>query len=241
MSLIFTRTETMRLILVRHGESVWNHQNLFTGWYDSDLSEKGAFQAQNVGRALQDRNIFCDVVFSSFLTRAIRTAWMIMDTMNSLYIPLHCHWELNERHYGQLQGMNKKEAEKKYGQEQVHAWRRGYTSTPPAVEESDPRHPRWERRYQSVAQHCLPATESLQNTFNRAVPFFQRRIEPLLREKKTILVSAHGNSLRAVTKYLLALSDEEIPTISIPNGTPVIYEFDETLSIKNTYSIENGF
>lgn len=220
-----------RLILLRHGESIWNHQNLFTGWYDSDLSSAGKEQAFQAGRKLKQADITCDVVLTSVLSRSIRTAWLALDGMGNISIPVYHHWSLNERHYGSLQGMNKDEARKKFGSEQVNMWRRSYKHAPPSLPEDDKRHPMWDLRYKDIDPRNLPATESLEDTFNRTIPFFKNKVTPLLVANQTVMISAHGNSLRTIIKHLMNISDQQISSINVPNAVPIVYELDNSLEI----------
>ena len=210
-----------KLILCRHGQSDWNLKNLFTGWTDVDLTEQGIAEAIEAGRTLRDAGFRFDVAYTSVLKRAIRTLWLIMDEMDLMWIPVIRAWELNERHYGALQGLNKAETAAKYGDEQVHIWRRSYDTPPPPLDDDDERHPRHDPRYAGVRN--LPATESLATTLERVQPYWQARIAPDLRAGKDVLIAAHGNSLRALVKMLDGVSDEEITGFNIPTGIPMEY------------------
>jgi len=190
------------IVLLRHGESTWNRENRFTGWTDVDLSEKGTEEAARSARLLVEAGFSFDLCYTSMLRRAIRTLWIVLDGMDLMYLPVHHSWRLNERHYGALQGLDKRETTEKYGKEQVLLWRRGYAVRPPALEENDPRHPRFDPRYAGMGPEALPATESLADTLARVVPYWEGTIAPAVREKKRILVAAHGNSIRALVKYL---------------------------------------
>jgi 2,3-bisphosphoglycerate-dependent phosphoglycerate mutase len=216
-----------KLILCRHGQSDWNLKNLFTGWTDVDLTEKGIEEAREAGRTLADAGYAFDVAYTSVLKRAIRTLWLIQDEMDLMWIPVHRSWRLNERHYGALQGLNKAETAEKYGDEQVHVWRRSYDTPPPPLEQDDERHPRFDRRYAGIAD--LPATESLKGTLERVVPYWDDVIAPDLLAGRHVLIAAHGNSLRALVKMLDGMSDEEITGFNIPTGIPLAYDLDDDL------------
>ena len=218
-----------QLVLVRHGESVWNKENLFTGWTDVDLSERGRQESREAGSALREGGFAFDVAYTSVLKRAIRTLWIMLDQMDLMWIPERKDWRLNERHYGALQGMNKAETAARYGAEQVQLWRRSYHVRPPALGEGDARHPRLDSRYRSLAPHLLPKSECLQDTVERVLPFWQQQIAPALREGQRPLIVAHGNSLRALIKYLDRVSDGDIVSLEIPTGNPLVYELDDDL------------
>jgi 2,3-bisphosphoglycerate-dependent phosphoglycerate mutase len=218
-----------KLILVRHGQSIWNVENLFTGWYDVDLSDQGRLEAAQAGRELQKENLLPDIAFTSVLKRAIRTLWLILDTTDRMWTPVERHWRLNERHYGALQGLNKAETVAQHGDAQVKIWRRSYDVPPPPMSEDDPRHPRFDPRYAGVDPKSLPATESLKDTLARVLPFWESRIVPELRANKTVMVVAHGNSLRALVKMLDMMSESDIVEFNIPTGIPMLYELDEQL------------
>lgn len=225
----------MKLVLVRHGQSTWNLENKFTGWTDVDLSEQGIREAHESAQALMKNGYTFDVAFTSVLKRAIRTLWIILDDMDLMWIPVYRCWRLNERHYGALQGLNKPETKAKYGEEQVQLWRRGYDTPPPALSETDSRHPRLDRRYADVPREELPATESLKITLERVLPYWHEQIVPQLKQGKKVLISAHGNSMRALVKHLDSISDEEISGLNIPTGIPLVYELDEQLKAKTHY------
>jgi len=218
-----------KIVLLRHGESVWNKENRFTGWTDVDLSEKGIEEARNAGRVLKQEGYTFDLAFTSTLKRAIRTLWLATDEMDLLWIPVIKSYTLNERHYGALQGLNKAEMAAKHGEEQVKIWRRSYDVPPPALDENDPRHPRFDVRYKDVDPKLLPATESLKDTVARVVPFWESTIAPEIKKGKKIIIAAHGNSLRALVKYLDNISDKDILELNIPTGIPLVYELDAKL------------
>jgi 2,3-bisphosphoglycerate-dependent phosphoglycerate mutase len=216
-----------KLVLCRHGQSVWNLENLFTGWTDVDLTEQGLQEAITAGRQLNDLGLSFDVAFTSVLKRAIRTLWLILDEMDLMWIPVERSWHLNERHYGALQGLNKAETTAQHGAEQVHIWRRSYDVPPPPVDETDQRHPRLERKYSSIEN--LPATESLKTTLERVSPYWHDRIAPQVAAGKNVLVAAHGNSLRALVKMLDNISDKDITEFNIPTGVPILYKLDKDM------------
>ncbi len=216
-----------KLVLCRHGQSDWNLKNLFTGWTDVDLTDKGIEEAKAAGKLLQDLDYKFDVAFTSVLRRAIWTLWLMLDEMDRVWIPVHRDWRLNERHYGALQGLNKAETAAKYGDEQVHIWRRSYDIPPPILEVEDERHPSHDERYAGIEN--LPATESLATTLDRVMPCWNDAIAPQLRAGKDVFVAAHGNSLRALVKMLDGISDDEITAFNIPTGVPLAYELDSDL------------
>ena len=218
-----------KLVLMRHGESQWNLENRFTGWTDVDLTDVGREQARQAGELLKANGYEFDIAFCSVLKRAIRTLWIVLDTMDAMYTPVGMSWRLNERHYGALQGLNKAETAEKYGEEQVHIWRRAYSIGPEPVAEDDPRHPRLDPRYSRLKPEQLPATECLETTVERVVPFWNDSIAPAIRSGRRVLVTAHGNSLRALIKYLDNVSEDEIVNLNIPTGQPLVYELDENL------------
>ena len=220
---------TTKLVLLRHGQSTWNLEDRFTGWEDVPLSEQGAAEAHEAARLLSDDGITPDVVHTSLLVRAIETADLCLTDMGLAWLPVHRHWRLNERHYGALQGLNKKETAEKYGDEQVRVWRRSYATPPPAVTVDDPRHPRHDPRYRELPPEVLPAAESLQDVVARMLPYWQDAIVPDLRLGRCVLISAHGNSLRAMVKHLDAVSEAEIVSLNIPTGIPLVYELDDEL------------
>jgi 2,3-bisphosphoglycerate-dependent phosphoglycerate mutase len=223
------------LVLLRHGESSWNKENLFTGWTDVDLSSKGREQAQDVGRMLRKRGITVDVAYTSVLKRAIRTLWMVLDEMNLMWIPVHNCWELNERHYGALQGLNKSQAAAEFGEAQVKLWRRSYDVRPPMLAPDDDRSPELDPRYKRVRPHELPLGESLRDTASRLWPCWQHSIASALRQQERVLIVAHGNSLRALVKYLDGISDADIADVEIPCGIPLIYELGPNLNRIGSY------
>ena len=225
-----------KIVLLRHGESIWNKENLFTGWYDVDLSDQGKVEAKKAGEVLKAEGFTFDVAFTSVLKRAIRTLWFALDELDQLWIPVTKSWKLNERHYGALQGLNKAQTAAKYGDEQVLVWRRSYDTPPPALEESDPRYPGADPRYAGLTKDELPKTECLKDTVERVIPFWNETIAPAIKSGKKVIIAAHGNSLRALVKYLDGISDEEIVGLNIPTGVPLVYELDDDLKpIKHYY------
>ena len=223
------KLNTRQVVLLRHGESVWNKENLFSGWTDIDLSEHGKEEVLQAGRVLKENGFTFDVAFTSVLKRAIRTLWIVLDEMDLMWIPVIRDWRLNERHYGALQGLNKSETTKQYGKAQVNLWRRSYDIRPPALEEADPRHPSHDIRYKLLLPEQLPATECLMDTVGRFLPCWHENIAPLVQGGQSVLIVAHGNSLRALVKYLDNVSDADIAAINIPTGIPLVYELDEEL------------
>ena len=221
----------MKLVLVRHGESEWNKLNLFTGWTDVDLSEKGHEEAKAAGQLLKQEGYDFDVCYTSYLKRAIHTLNHILDEMDRNWLPVYKTWKLNERHYGALQGLNKSETAAKYGEEQVVIWRRSFDVQPPALEEKDPRNPAFQKAYAGVDKKDLPLTESLKDTIARVTPFYNERVVPLLKEDKKVIIAAHGNSLRSLVMYLEGLTKEEVIGLNIPTGVPLVYELDDELNI----------
>lgn len=219
------------LVLLRHGQSTWNLENRFTGWTDVDLTETGINEAREAGRLMLQENYEFDYVFTSVLKRAIRTLWIAMDVMDAMWLPVERAWELNERHYGALQGLNKAETAKKYGDEQVKIWRRSFATPPPELTLEDERHPRFDRRYANIDPAVLPATESLKITLARVMPYWEKAIAPRLLAGEKILIVAHGNSLRAMVKFLDHISDEEIVELNIPTGVPLAYSVDEKFNV----------
>jgi 2,3-bisphosphoglycerate-dependent phosphoglycerate mutase len=219
------------LVLLRHGQSVWNLENIFTGWTDVALSDKGRIEAAEAGEMMLDENVDVDVVHTSYQRRAINTAAITLDVMDLAWIPVRRNWRLNERHYGALQGLNKKETAEEFGFEQVHIWRRSYDIPPPALEISDPRHPIHDKRYAALAPEQLPATECLQDVVERMLPYWYDAIVPDLRAGNRVLVAAHGNSLRALVKHLDGVSDAEISELNIPTGIPLLYVLDGDLRV----------
>ena len=226
-----------KLVLLRHGESIWNKENKFTGWTDVDLSEKGVEEARKAGRTLKEEGFVFDVAFTSVLKRAIRTLWITLEEMDLMWIPVHNSWRLNERHYGDLQGLNKSETAEKFGEEQVHIWRRSYDTPPPALNKDDERYPGHDPRYRDLADEDIPVTECLKDTVERFLPYWHETIAPAIQSGQRVINAAHGNSLRALVKYLDNVSDEEIVGLNIPTGLPLIYELDEDLKpIKHYYT-----
>ena len=226
----------IKVVFLRHGESVWNKENLFTGWTDVGLSEKGTLEAIEAGRILRSEGFIFDVAYTSVLKRAIKTLWLALEEMDLMWIPVHNSWRLNERHYGDLQGLNKATMAERFGSEQVKLWRRSYDVPPPQLDLDDPRHPRFDRRYASLAPEQLPRSESLKDTVARMLPYWHSTIAPTVKSGRRVLVSAHGNSLRALVKYLDNVSDQEIVELNIPTGIPLVYELDENLRpIKHFY------
>ena len=218
-----------KLVLVRHGQSTWNLENRFTGWTDVGLTEQGIAEAQEAGRLLREGGYDFDVAYTSVLRRAIKTLWIVMEEMELEWLPVYRAWQLNERHYGALQGLNKAETAKQFGDEQVHIWRRSYDIPPPALELTDERHPRFDRRYEALTADQLPGTESLKITLERVLPYWHMVLAPAVTAGQRLLVVAHGNSLRALVKYLDGISEEEIPGLNIPTGVPLVYELNEDL------------
>jgi 2,3-bisphosphoglycerate-dependent phosphoglycerate mutase len=218
------------LIMVRHGQSTWNLENLFTGWTDVDLTPKGCEEARQAGRELKREGLVPELVFTSVLKRAIRTQWLLLEELDLLWLPVERHWRLNERHYGALQGLNKAQTAEQYGDAQVLIWRRSYDIAPPPLSSDDPRHPRFDPRYRDVAAADLPATESLKDTLARVQPYWEKHLAPELRRGRTVLLVAHGNSLRALVKMLDGLSEQAIIELNIPTGVPLLYELDEALT-----------
>ena len=229
-----------KIVLLRHGESSWNKENRFTGWTDVDLTEKGIEEAKQAGRLMKEAGFEFDQAYSSVLKRAMRTLWLALEEMDRLWIPIQRNWRLNERHYGALQGLNKAETAAKYGDDQVLVWRRSYDTPPPALEFDDPRHPRFDARYgeafSGMTEKELPMTECLKDTVARFVPFWESTIAPAVKSGKSVIVAAHGNSIRALAKYLDNISDADIVELNIPTGIPLVYELDdETLKPIRSY------
>ena len=225
-----------KIVLLRHGESVWNKENLFTGWTDVDLSENGLEEAKEAGNVLKREGYSFDLVFTSVLKRAIRTAWITLDRMDLMWVPVRHDWRLNERHYGALQGLNKAETAAKYGEPQVKIWRRSYDIQPPALSETDERFPGHDPRYKNLTKEQLPLTECLKDTVERVMPCWDELIAPSIRSGKQILIAAHGNSLRGLVKFLQDISEKEIIDLNIPTGVPLVQELDENLkSVRHYY------
>jgi 2,3-bisphosphoglycerate-dependent phosphoglycerate mutase len=224
-----------KLVLLRHGESLWNAENRFTGWTDIDLSEQGLAQARSAGQCLHRVRFSIDLTFTSVLKRAIRTLWLVLEEIDQLWLPVSRSWRLNERHYGALQGLNKAETAQQYGERQVHLWRRSYLVAPPALQPDDKRYPGHDRRYQHLSPSEIQMTESLRDTERRIWPFWQTAILPLLAEGANILIVAHGNSLRALVKNLDGIDDRDVEDLNIPLGIPFVYEFSGTIHKKKVF------
>ncbi len=215
-----------KVVFVRHGESVWNKENRFTGWTDVDLSEKGMDEARKAGRILKENGFYFDVAFTSYLKRAIKTLWIMLEELDQMYVQVYTSWRLNERHYGALQGLNKSEMAAKYGEEQVHMWRRSYDVRPPELEINDPRSSYNDPRYRELSSEEIPRSESLKDTVARAVPYWNDVILPKIKEGKRVLIVAHGNSIRALIKHIENMSEQEVLNLNIPTGIPLVYELD---------------
>jgi len=225
-----------KLVLLRHGESIWNQKGLFTGWTDVDLSEKGTFEAITSGQVLKQKNFIFDIAYTSVLKRAIRTLWIVMDEMDIMWIPVQRSWRLNERHYGALQGLNKAETAEKHGEKQVLIWRRSYDIRPPSLEKSDKRYPGKDPKYGNLKEDETPTSECLKDTVARVLPYWHEHILPAIKAGSKVLIAAHGNSLRALVKYLDNVPNDEILKLNIPTGIPLVYELDENLKpIKHYY------
>ena len=224
-----------KVVLLRHGESTWNKENRFTGWTDVDLSEKGKGEAKKAGELLKKEGFVFDIAYTSVLKRAIRTLWTVMDEMNLMWIPVIRNWRLNERHYGALQGLNKAETAQKFGNDQVKIWRRSYDIQPPALEKTDERYPGKDHRYGDLDEKDIPLTECLKDTVERFVPYWENVIAPTVKSGKRVIIAAHGNSLRALVKYLDKIPDDKIVELNIPTGIPLVYELDESLKPINNY------
>lgn len=218
-----------KIVLLRHGESVWNKENRFTGWTDVDLSPRGEEEARRAGEMLKAAGFVFDCAYTSVLKRAIKTLWLALETMDLMWIPVHHSWRLNERHYGALQGLNKAETAAKFGEEQVLLWRRSYDAPPPALERRDPRYPGGDPRYAGLAESEVPLTECLKDTVSRFLPYWSEKIAPEVRRGRRVILAAHGNSLRALVKYLDGIGDREIIDLNIPTGIPLVYELDSQL------------
>ena len=225
----------IKLVLVRHGESIWNKENRFTGWKDVDLSAQGRREAQEGGAVLTAAGYTFDLAYTSVLKRAIRTLWIVLDEMDLMWIPVHRSWRLNERHYGALEGLNKSETAEKFGEDQVKIWRRSYEIPPPALTPEDERYPGRDPRYRGLSRDELPLSECLKDTVARFLPFWHETIAPGIRQGQKVLIAAHGNSLRALVKYLDNVSEKDIVELNIPTGMPLVYELDEQLQPLNRY------
>lgn len=228
-----------KLVLMRHGESQWNRENRFTGWADIDLTDEGRLQAKKAGELLKENGFVFDQAYTSVLKRAIRTLWIALDSMDSMYLPVTKSWRLNERHYGSLQGLNKAETAQQYGDDQVLIWRRAYAIAPEPMSMDDPRHARFDSRYSNLDPAQIPATECLKDTVARVVPFWEETIAPAIKSGQKVLIAAHGNSLRALIKYLDNISDDDIVKLNIPTGQPMVYELDDDLKPQKNYFLGN--
>jgi 2,3-bisphosphoglycerate-dependent phosphoglycerate mutase len=229
-----------KIVLMRHGESQWNLENRFTGWTDVDLTEKGRAEAFQAGELLKNEGYTFDVAYTSVLRRAIRTLWIALDAMDTMYLPIEHDWRLNERHYGALQGLNKAETAARFGDEQVLVWRRAYATAPDPLSLDDERHPRFDPRYAALSPAELPATECLKDTVSRVVPYWEQSIAPVVKAGKRVLIAAHGNSLRALIKHLDNVSDDDIVGLNIPTGQPLVYELDDDLKPIRHYYLGNA-
>lgn len=230
-----------KIVFIRHGQSEWNLENRFTGWTDVELSENGLIEARKAGRILKENNFSFDVAYSSVLKRSIRTLWIVLHEMDLMYIPVHKCWKFNERHYGALQGLNKEETAKKYGDEQVHIWRRSINTAPPALTEDDPRYSGKEEKYKELKKEEIPLTENLEDTKRRVLEEWEEVIVPKLKENKNIIISAHGNTLRALVWHLDNLDSDGVVNLNIPTGTPLVYELDDDLKpIRHYYLSLDG-
>ena len=225
----------LQVVLLRHGESLWNKENLFSGWTDVDLSDRGREEGREAGRRLKEHGVVFDVAFTSVLKRAIRTLWITLHEMDLMWIPVHRDWRLNERHYGALQGLNKAETAKKYGEQQVAIWRRSYSVPPPALTREDDRFEGHDPLYKDVNIKDLPLSESLKDTVERFLPYWTGSIEPVLRQQKRVIIVAHGNTLRALIKYLDGVSEEDIVKLEIPTGVPLVYDLDGSCKPMRSY------
>lgn len=231
---------TTKLVLVRHGESEWNKENRFTGWTDVDLSDKGRIEAREAGQLLLDEGFSFSFAYTSVLKRAIHTLWSILDVLDQQWLPVEKSWKLNERHYGALQGLDKAETAAKYGDEQVKLWRRGFAISPPELTKDDPRFPGHDPRYQELTSSALPLTESLASTIDRVIPYWEKVIMPRIASGERVIIAAHGNSLRALVKYLDNLDEDAILELNIPTGVPLVYEFDTQLKPVKHYYLGNA-
>jgi len=224
-----------KLVLLRHGQSIWNMENRFTGWYDVDLSEKGLAEAKKAGQLLKKEGYDFDIAYCSVLKRALRTLWAVMDEMDLMWIPVINSWKLNERHYGSLQGLNKSETAAKFGEDQIKIWRRSYDVPPPALEKSDERYPGNDARYKNIPEKELPLTECLKDTVERFIPYYKETIAPTIKAGKKTIIAAHGNTLRALVKHLDNVSDADIINLNIPTGVPLVYELSDDLKAQKHY------
>jgi 2,3-bisphosphoglycerate-dependent phosphoglycerate mutase len=224
-----------KLVLLRHGESLWNQENKFTGWMDVNLSSRGVAEAKQAGKLMSEAGFSFDLVYCSVLKRAIRTMWLALEELDQMWIPQILSWRLNERHYGALQGLNKAETTKKFGEEQVLSWRRSYDTPPPALEPGSEMHPKNDPRYREIREENLPVTECLKDTVARFLPFWDETIKPEILNNKSVLIVAHGNTLRALIKHLDQITEEDIVSLNVPTGIPLVYELDDGLKPKNSY------
>ena len=229
----------MQLILIRHGQSEWNEKNLFTGWTDVDLSNKGIDEAIKAGVSLKKHGFTFDIAYTSLLKRAIRTLYFVLNETDQLWVPVHKSWRLNERHYGALQGLDKIQTAEKYGEDQVKLWRRSYDTLPPLLEENDERQAKNEAKYKGLDSRLLPSGENLKVTLERVIPYWEDEIAPSLKAGKKVIIAAHGNSLRALAKYLENISDDEIMNLEIPTGIPLVYELDNNFKVTKKYYLED--
>nr|WP_259455127.1 2,3-diphosphoglycerate-dependent phosphoglycerate mutase [Listeria monocytogenes] len=228
----------MKLVLIRHGQSEWNKLNLFTGWHDVDLSQEGVVEAMTAGKRIKEAGLEFDVAFTSVLTRAIKTLNYVLEESDQMWVPVHKSWRLNERHYGALQGLNKQETAEKYGADQVQKWRRSYDTLPPLLEENDERQAKNDRRYQLLDTHAIPSGENLKVTLERVIPYWMDTIAPEIKEGRRVVIAAHGNSLRALVKFLEGIGDDEIMDLEIPTGVPLVYELNDDLKPVNKYYLD---
>ncbi|EAG1711312.1 2,3-diphosphoglycerate-dependent phosphoglycerate mutase [Listeria monocytogenes] len=228
----------MKLVLIRHGQSEWNKLNLFTGWHDVDLSQEGVVEAMTAGKRIKEAGLEFDVAFTSVLTRAIKTLNYVLEESDQMWVQVHKSWRLNERHYGALQGLNKQETAEKYGADQVQKWRRSYDTLPPLLEENDERQAKNDRRYQLLDTHAIPSGENLKVTLERVIPYWMDTIAPEIKEGRRVVIAAHGNSLRALVKFLEGISDDEIMDLEIPTGVPLVYELNDDLKPVNKYYLD---
>lgn len=226
-----------RLVLIRHGESTWNKENRFTGWTDVGLSEQGMNEAREAGRMMKEKDFRFKMAYTSYLSRAIKTLWLILEEMDLMWIPVSKSWRLNEKHYGILQGLDKIEMAEKFGEEQILLWRRGFDVPPPALAEDDPRNSTFDPRYKGLDDKDIPRTESLKDVIDRIMPLWKEGIVPALKREKEVLIAAHGNSLRAIVKYLKNISNDEILKFNIPTGIPYVFEFDDEMKLLKDYFV----
>jgi 2,3-bisphosphoglycerate-dependent phosphoglycerate mutase len=229
----------IKLVLIRHGQSIWNEENRFTGWMDVDLSEKGLQEARRAGQILREHGYSFDIAYTSVLKRAIRTLWIVLDELELMWIPVYKSWRLNERHYGALQGLNKEKTIEKYGEKQVYKWRRYVETRPPALDKNDKRYSGFDRKYKNLKENQIPSTENLVDTQERVLRYWFRNVVPKIKEGNTVIIAAHGNTIRALMKYLDKIPDDGIVNINIPTGTPLIYEFNDDLKPIRHYYLDH--